>query len=71
MTGVTEAFADKMIETTDVMTPYSPSMKLDFDFHRPMEIYYLYTRPIEIAKKAGYRMPKLEMLEAELKFLQA
>ena len=58
-----------MIETTDAMTPYSPSMKLDFDFHRPMEIYYLYTRPIEIVRAAGYRMAKLEMLEAELRFL--
>jgi 2-dehydropantoate 2-reductase len=52
------------------MTPYSPSMKLDYDFHRPMEIYYLYTRPIEIAREAGFRMSKLEMLEAELRFLQ-
>ncbi len=68
VTGLTEAFADKMIETTDVMTPYSPSMKLDYDFHRPMEIHYLYSRPIEIARAAGYRMPKLEMLEAELCF---
>ena len=37
------AFVDKMIETTDAMTPYSPSMRLDYDFHRRMEIYYLYT----------------------------
>jgi 2-dehydropantoate 2-reductase len=35
-----------------------------------MEIYYLYTRPIEIAREAGYQMPKLEMLEAELRFLE-
>lgn len=55
---------------TDAMTPYSPSMRLDYDFHRQMEIYYLYTRPIEIAREAGFRMSKLEMLEAELKFLQ-
>ena len=70
VTGIDESFADKMIETTDEMTPYSPSMKLDYDFHRPMEIYYLYTRPIEIARAAGFRMAKLEMLEAELRFLQ-
>lgn len=70
VTGVDEAFVEKMIDMTDHMTPYSPSMKLDFDFHRPMEIYYLYTRPIEIARQAGYRMRKLEMLEAELRFLQ-
>ena len=69
ITGVDEAFVEKMIDMTDNMTPYSPSMKLDFDFHRPMEIHYLYTRPIEIAREAGYRMRKLEMLEAELRFL--
>jgi 2-dehydropantoate 2-reductase len=63
------SFAEKMLTTTDVMVPYSPSMKLDFDFHRPMEIEYLYSRPIEEARKAGYPMPKLEMLEAELRFL--
>ena len=64
-----ESFAQKMLEMTDAMTPYSPSMRLDYDFHRRMEIYYLYTRPIQIAREAGYTMPKLEMLEAELKFL--
>ena len=68
VTGLDETFADKMIETTDAMTPYSPSMKLDYDFHRPMEIHYIYSRPIELARAAGYRMPKLEMLEAELRF---
>ena len=69
VTGLDESFAQKMIQMTDEMTPYSPSMKLDFDFHRPMEIHYLYTRPIQIARKAGFSMPKLEMLEAELRFL--
>ena len=65
-----EAFVDKMIDMTDNMTPYSPSMRLDYDFHRRMEIYYLYTRPLEIAREAGCPMPKLEMLEAELWFLE-
>ena len=69
ISGVDEAFVEKMIQMTDEMTPYSPSMKLDYDFHRPMEIHYLYTRPIEIAREAGFRMHKLEMLEAELRFL--
>ena len=70
ISGVDEAFVEKMIQTTDEMTPYSPSMKLDYDFHRKMETHYLYTRPIEIAREAGFRMSKLEMLEAELRFLQ-
>lgn len=69
--SLTMEFTDKMMANTRVMKPYSPSMKLDYDFRRPMEIYYLYTRPIEEARKAGYEMKKLEMLEAELKFRQA
>ena len=64
-----ESFADLMLKMTDEMTPYSPSMRLDYDFHRPMEITYIYARPIEIAKKAGFPMPKLEMLMQELEFL--
>ena len=67
--NIDESFAQKMLEMTDAMTPYSPSMRLDYDFHRRMEIHYLYTRPIEIAREAGFDMPKLAMLEAELKFL--
>ena len=68
---LTSEFADKMMQMTDEMVPYSPSMKLDFDYHRPMEIEYLYTRPIAEAKKAGFDMAKLAMLEAELKFIEA
>ena len=67
---LTSEFADKMMETTDRMVPYSPSMKLDFDCGRPMEIEYLYSRPIADARKAGFEMPKLAMLEAELRFIE-
>ncbi len=67
--NIGEEFVDKMIYNTIHMTPYSPSMKLDYDFHRPMEIYYIYTRPIEEALKAGYKMEKLDMLEKQLRFL--
>ncbi len=66
--GLDESFADKMIRNTQVMVPYSPSMKLDHDFHRPMEIEFLYTRPIAEARAVGFAMPRLEMLEAILKF---
>ena len=68
--NIDESFADLMIQMTDEMTPYSPSMKLDYDFHRRMEIHYLYERPIEIARDAGFPMPRLEMLMQELMFLQ-
>ena len=57
-----------MIAYTLAMKPYSPSMKLDFDYHRPMEIEFLYTRPIALARQAGFDMPRLSMLEAQLRF---
>lgn len=69
VTGFDESFVEKMIRMTEEMVPYSPSMRLDYDFLRPMEIDYLYTRPIAEARKAGFRMAKLEMLEQELRFL--
>lgn len=71
ISALTSEFADKMMEMTDAMVSYSPSMKLDFDNHRRMEIPYLYTRPIAEAKKVGFDMPKLAMLEAELIFIQS
>ena len=66
--GLDESFADKMIRNTQVMVPYSPSMKLDYDFHRPMEIEFLYTRPIAEARAVGYEMPRLAMLESLLRY---
>lgn len=69
--NIDASFADKMIENTQVMTPYSPSMKLDHEFHRPMEIDYLYTRAIAEARRVGFEMPCLEMLEAQLRFLDS
>ena len=69
VTGIDAFFADQMIATTKAMVPYSPSMRLDYDFHRPMELEYLYHRPIRMAAEAGFSMPKLSMLADELEFL--
>lgn len=69
--NIDASFADQMIEMTLNMAPYSPSMKLDYDFHRPMEIDYIYSNAIAEARKAGFPMPCLEMLEAQLRFLEA
>ena len=63
------SFADKMMDMTKVMTPYYPSMKLDYNFRRPMEVYYLYTRPIEEARKAGFEMKLCAEVERELRKL--
>ena len=69
--NIDESFADNMMETTAGMKPYSPSMKLDYDFGRPMEIEAIYSEPLRQARAAGCPMPKLEMLEAELRFIEA
>ena len=66
---VSEKTVDKMIKMTESMTPYSPSMKLDYDAHRPLEIEYIYSCPLEAARKAGVEMPSVSMLEQQLKFL--
>ena len=61
--------AGEMINMTEAMTPYAPSMKLDFDNNRPMEIQAIYTNPIQTAQKAGYEMKKVSMLEQQLRFI--
>ena len=71
ISALDESFAQKMMQMTDDMVPYSPSMRLDYDFHRPMEIHYIYTRPIAEARAVGFAMPRLEMLERELLFIDA
>lgn len=69
--NIDATFADKMIENTIKMVPYSPSMKLDYEYHRPMEIDFLYTNAIKAAHSVGYAMPCLEMLEAQLRFIDS
>jgi 2-dehydropantoate 2-reductase len=45
-------------------------MKLDYDKKRPLEIKAIYSNPIETAKMAGCDMPKVSMLEKQLRFIQ-
>ncbi len=61
----------KMMTHTDNMQPYSPSMKLDFDNHRRMEIEAIYSNPVKIAALRGYDMKKVKMLEQQLRFIEA
>ncbi len=68
---LSEHLSDEMMELTRNMEPYAPSMKLDYDFNRQMEIEYLYTHPLQEALKHGCHMKKTEMLEEQLKFLSS
>ncbi len=57
-----------MMAYTDRMTPYEPSMKLDYDARRPMEIEYMYRHPLAAAKEAGQDLPAISMLAELLEF---
>ena len=60
------AFIEKMLADTEKMEPYAPSMKLDFDRGRPMEIESIYGHPLRTAKAAGIAMPETERLYHQL-----
>ncbi len=64
-----EKFVDLMITATRQMIDYSPSMKLDFEAGRPLEIDEIYWRPIHAAKKSGFDMHMSRVLAYELEFI--
>ncbi len=68
---VSEEFVNEMLDATSIMKPYAPSMKLDYDHRRPLEIGAIYSAPLEEAFRHGFEMPKVRMLEQQLKFIQA
>ena len=60
------SFVDAMLRSTDEMAAYSPSMKLDFDAGRPLELDAIYRRPLAAATAAGVRCPNIETLYGQL-----
>ena len=60
---------DKMIDNTIKMKPYMPSMQLDCQQKRPMEITYMYERPLAMGTAAGVPMPHVSMLTQQLRIL--
>jgi len=64
-------FIPYMLRTTDKMTPYKTSMKLDFEHGRPLELEAIYGAPIAAAREAGFSMVRTKMLHAQLQFLDA
>lgn len=59
-------FPDKMLAATRRMVAYEPSMKLDFDAGRALEIEQIYSRPILAIEKAGGETKRLKAIEALL-----
>jgi 2-dehydropantoate 2-reductase len=69
--GFDESFVEQMLTDTEQMTPYAPSMRLDFDAGRPMEVDAIYAAPLAAAAAAGAELPKVEALWRQLRFLDA
>lgn len=62
-------FRDEMLVTTDAMRPYAPSMKLDHDAGRPLEIDAIYGVALDVARRAGSPMIRAEALARMLHHL--
>ena len=54
---ITDEFKEHMFYLTDNMGVYMPSMYLDYQHKRPMEVEEIYWRPIKAAEAKGVEMP--------------
>jgi 2-dehydropantoate 2-reductase len=66
---LSENFVDEMLETTQSMAKYSPSMKLDSENKRALEIEKIYWQPIQTARKAGIEMHRSRLIALQLEFI--
>jgi 2-dehydropantoate 2-reductase len=64
------SFIDQMVADTRNMRPYFPSMKLDLDAGKELELEAMYGNPLEAAARQGKRLTRVGMLYAELSLLQ-
>ena len=59
-------FVGQMLRDTDAMTPYKPSMLLDYERGQALEIDAIYRRPLRAAERAGVDCPEIRALYARL-----
>ncbi|MBK5964815.1 2-dehydropantoate 2-reductase [Thiocystis minor] len=62
-------FTRKLLESTERMASYAPSMRLDFLARRELEIEYLYRRPLREVARQGVRLPAVETIASQLAFV--
>ena len=62
-------FMPELMATTERMTPYAPSMRLDYLAKRELEIEYMYRRPLREAARHGANLPAIQLLTGQLGFL--
>ncbi len=62
---------EKMLADTRAMTPYKPSMLLDCEAGRPMEVEAIFGNAVRAATRVGVPVPRLAMLYALLRVVNA
>ncbi|HJV34920.1 putative 2-dehydropantoate 2-reductase [Geomonas sp.] len=62
LSPIGERFADAMLDFTDKMGVYKPSMQIDREEGRLLEIEAIFRTPLCYAEKQGIAMPRVEML---------
>lgn len=56
---IEDSFVQMMLDWTEKMEPYLPSMKLDHDAARPLEVEAIFGNPLRAAEAAGCDVPRL------------
>jgi 2-dehydropantoate 2-reductase len=64
---IPEMYADSMLEFTDGMGVYKPSMQIDREEGRELEITAIFQVPLEQGQRQNVTMPRTEMLAVLLK----
>lgn len=59
---IPEEYADSMLEFTDGMGVYKPSMQIDREAGRELEIQAIFRTPLEYGRQKDISMPMVEML---------
>jgi 2-dehydropantoate 2-reductase len=68
---IDDEFIRRQLADTRKMKPYRPSMLLDHEAGRPMEVEAIFGAPLRAARAAGCPVPQLERLYRQLKALDA
>ncbi|MEH2172701.1 putative 2-dehydropantoate 2-reductase [Nostoc sp.] len=68
---ISDRFIQTMLDYTVKMTPYRPSMKIDYDEHRPLEVEAIFGNPLRKAQAVSVNLVQISCLYHQLKFLDA
>jgi 2-dehydropantoate 2-reductase len=67
---IPDKFADRMLEFTDNMGIYKPSMQIDREEGRELEIGAIFRAPLKFGAEKGVAIPRTEMLATLLEQIQ-